>query len=100
MHKAIIILCTFLMGLISCSEEEVQTVDLTLDSFVDHLTPEMSYQEIVKTFGDPVRDDGSGIHIYVYELEDQTEIWIGYTDSIVYAIQMDGDRQELQVLID
>ena len=49
MHKAIIILCTFLMGLISCSEEDAQTVDLTLDSFVDHLTPEMSYQEIVKT---------------------------------------------------
>ena len=100
MHKKLIVLCTFLMGLISCSEEDVQTVDLTLNSFVDHLTAEMSYREIVKTFGDPARDIGSGIHIYVYELKDQTEIWIGYTDAIVYARQMDGDQQELQVLID
>ncbi len=49
----------------------------------------MSYGDIVKRFGKPDEDRGSGIHIYVYNLSDSTEIVIGFTDKIVYARHVD-----------
>lgn len=100
MHKTLPIIMCLLIFSICCSKDDADYMDLTFESFVNHLTPEMRYQEIVKTFGDPARDIGSGIHIYVYELEDQTEIQIGYTDAIIYAVHVDSNQKELHVLIE
>ena len=72
---------------------------MTYDDFKNHLTAEMKYEEIVTTFGKPVNDIGSGIHIYVYKLKDLTEVWIGYAAVIMYAKHIDGNQNELHVLI-
>ncbi len=59
----------------------------------------MSYTSFVDLFGEPARDIGSGIHIYVYELTDATEIWIGYVDRILYASHVDENQQLLHIII-
>jgi len=53
----------------------------------------------LETFGGPEKDLGSGIHIYVYTLEDSTEVWIGITNVILYANHMDKDQHLLKELI-
>lgn len=53
----------------------------------------MDYTAIVSKFGQPTKDIGSGIHIYVYVLDDATEIWIGYVDKILYARHMDKTQK-------
>ena len=50
-------------------------------------------------FGQPDKDLGSGIHIYVYKLDDATEVWVGMTDKIVYAYHVDQNQNLLKVLI-
>lgn len=72
---------------------------LTYDYFVHNLNSRMNYAEIVRVFGQPQRDNGSGIHIYVYELNDSTEIWIGYADKIFYAKHVDKNQQLIDTLI-
>ena len=86
-------------ALMSCSDEEIHTKDTCLTNFQIFLTADMDYTSIVETFGEPDKDIGSGIHIYVYELEDDTEIWIGYTDQILYARHVDQDQNILHTLI-
>lgn len=85
---------------ISCSKESNHYSDgLTLSDFENNLKPSMNYETIVAKFGSPSADIGSGIHIYVYELSDSTEVWIGFTDKILYARQMDSNGQLLKTLI-
>jgi hypothetical protein len=59
----------------------------------------MDFNAIVARFGEPTKDIGSGIHIYVYQLGDQTEIWIGYVDRIIYARHVDANQQVLHIII-
>lgn len=59
----------------------------------------MNYSDLVQTFGEPEDDKGSGIHIYVYRLEDGTEVWIGFTDQILYANHLDGQLNLLKELL-
>ncbi len=56
----------------------------------------MDYNALKSTFGNPLKDAGSGIHIYVYKLVDLSEIWIGYVDHILYARHMDRNQQLLE----
>jgi hypothetical protein len=72
---------------------------LTYDYFKDNLKPDLTYNSIVIKFGAPSKDIGSGIHIYVYQLSDSTEIWIGYTDKILYARHVDKNGQIIENLI-
>jgi hypothetical protein len=72
---------------------------LTYDYFKDNLKPDMTYDSIVAKFGEPSNDIGSGIHIYVYQLIDSTEIWIGYTDKIIYERHMDKNHQIIENII-
>ncbi|MEN8250085.1 MAG: hypothetical protein ABFS32_14225 [Bacteroidota bacterium] len=100
MKKATIVF-VFIFTLVSCTLfDGVNKKHLTVDDFKKHLDKDMSYEKIVKVFGDPVSDIGSGIHIYVYELDDQTEVWIGYTDIVQYAYHMDADGNQLEILIE
>ncbi len=59
----------------------------------------MAFTEFNSTFGEPDSDIGSGIHIYVYKLKNSTEIWIGYTDHIIYARHVDRNQQLLHTTI-
>ena len=65
----------------------------------DNLKPDMTYDSIVSKFGEPSKDIGSGIHIYVYQLTDSIEIWIGYTDKILYARHMDKNGQIINTIL-
>jgi hypothetical protein len=100
MNKVLIVLVGVLLFAVSCSKDGIDKNDLTYDDFKNHLTSEMDYDKIVRSFGKPSKDIGSGIHIYVYELNDLTEIWIGYIDEIVYAKHLDENQQELDILIE
>ncbi len=83
---------------ISCTEENAANAD-SVDYFGRHLRADMTFRDIVKAFGEPDADIGSGIHIYVYILEDSTEIRIGFTDRIHYATHLDRDHQVLKILM-
>lgn len=82
-----------------CSEERNKKEPLTYDHFLNNLKPETSYPSVVDLFGEPTKDIGSGIHIYVYELADTTEIWIGYVDKILYARHVNKNQRLLHTII-
>jgi hypothetical protein len=94
-------LLLFLCMSFSCEKQqpEKQMKQLTYEDFRDFLTKDMDYQAIVAKFGEPDRDMGSGIHIYVYDLKDSTEIWIGYVTQIMYARHIDKNHNVLHTLI-
>ena len=71
----------------------------TLDDFKNTLNESQNIETIFFKFGEPHRDIGSGIHIYVYELNDSTEIWIGYNDHILYVQHVDSDRNIIEQLL-
>lgn len=81
-----------------CTDEQAANAD-SADYFSHHLKADMTFREIVKAFGEPDADIGSGIHIYVYTLEDSTEIRIGFADRILYATHLDRDHRVLKILI-
>lgn len=71
----------------------------TYEYFAENLKAGMNYTSIVKLFHEPDEDKGSGIHIYTYKLSDSTEIWIGFTDHILYARHQDSSGALLHTLI-
>ena len=70
----------------------------TLDDFRNTLNESKDIETIFFKFGEPHNDIGSGIHIYVYELNDFTQIWIGYTDRILYVQHVDVKGNILEKL--
>lgn len=48
-------------------------------------------ETIFSNFGEPSADIGSGIHIYVYDLKDDSQVWIGYADKILYVYHADSE---------
>ena len=70
----------------------------TLDDFKHTISEPYDIDEIFSKFGQPHYDIGSGIHIFVYKLNDLTEIWIGYTDHILYVKHVDSERNLLEEL--
>jgi hypothetical protein len=98
--RHITLFLTIMLLVLSCNKENNLYSDgLTLSDFENHLVQNMTYESIVQKFGPPAADIGSGIHIYVYKLIDSTEIWIGYTDRILYARQMDPNQLLLKTLL-
>jgi len=71
---------------------------LALDDFTKILFETQDIDSISEQFGKPHDDIGSGIHIYVYYLNDDTQIWIGYTDKIMYVKHMDVDGNLIDIL--
>jgi len=45
-----------------------------------HITATMSMEDVVRICGVPDQETGSGIHIFIYKLDDSSEIWIGTGD--------------------
>jgi hypothetical protein len=63
----------------------INAQELTFDNFKSNLKRDMDNKTIVETFGQPDRDIGSGIYIYVYKLTDSTSMIIGCTNKVLYA---------------
>lgn len=100
MKSKIYFLAFFLIVFIGCKKEmESPQQELTYSYFKDNLKSDMAYNSIVTKFGEPKKDIGSGIHIYVYLLSDSTEIWIGYTDKIMYVTHMDKNQKLITKII-
>ena len=100
MRSGIYLLTFFLLVFLSCTKENnLNKPKLEHSDFVSSLKSDMTYNSIVAKFGEPSKDIGSGIHIYVYQLADSTEIWIGYTNQILYARHMDKNHQLIEILI-
>jgi hypothetical protein len=98
-HKICLSL-VFITLLLTCKKQEnIAAQELSISDFKNNLKSEMVYTDIVAKFGEPAKDVGSGIHIYVYVLNDSTEIWIGYVGKIIYARHVDQNRQIIQILI-
>jgi hypothetical protein len=70
----------------------------TLEDFKDTLSESNDIETIFSKFGEPHDDIGSGIHIYVYELNDFTKILIGYVEDIWYVRHVDTDGNLLEEL--
>ena len=85
--------------LAGCTKTTDNKKSLTYSDFVTSLNAGMDYTAIVAKFGEPTKDIGSGIHIYVYQLSDLTEIWIGYVDRIIYARHVDSNQNVLHIII-
>ncbi len=71
----------------------------TLEDFRNTLNESQDIETIFFKFGDPHDDIGSGIHIYVYDLNDSTQIWIGYANHIMYVQHVDSDGNILEQLL-
>ncbi len=71
----------------------------TLEDFKDTLDETQDINVIFFKFGKSHDDIGSGIHIYVYELNDFTQVRIGYTDKILYAHHVNSDGNILEQLL-
>lgn len=100
MKNKIYLLTYFLFVFLSCTKEENSGKPEFIYSYFEiNLKADMTYDSIVTKFGEPVKDIGSGIHIYVYKLVDSTEVWIGYTTKILYAHQVDKNGQILHTII-
>jgi len=84
----------------ACSSHDKTLIhNKTISDFQNNLKSEDTYDTLLKKFGSPSKDIGSGIHIYVYPLRDSTEVWIGYTDKILYARQVNKEGKILKELI-
>ena len=99
MKKILLPLFITLFVVIACDKNNSQDNKDSYSYFSRELKANMDYTSIVNKFGEPDEDKGSGIHIYVYKLQDGTEIWIGYTDRIMYARHMNTNGQVLHTLI-
>ena len=98
MAKALLLLSIFALSFSACTKKQEVSKD-SYAYFSSNLKPSMTYTDMVATFGNPNGDLGSGIHIYVYGLEDGTSVWIGYNDHIVYARHMtSSDKNTAQLL--
>lgn len=100
--KLLLVFGVLLALVASCNKAEMplpQEEARSYTYFEKNLKTNMDYQALINQFGAPTKDIGSGIHIYVYVLNDATEIWIGYTDKILYARHMDKNRQVIKTLL-
>ena len=82
----------------------------SLSSFADKIIPTVTEFKtilhessdidfIFSKFGKPHDDIGSGIHIYVYELNDSSEAWIGYADEVLYVNHVDSKGNLIEELL-
>jgi len=80
--------CLLLLG--ACESNKLQVtrdVNATAESFKLVLKKGMSFQEVKRNFGNPVKDVGSGLHIFVYEIDNGLSVWLGFADlnALMYA---------------
>jgi hypothetical protein len=74
-----------------------------------HLTSALSAEELFKTIGPPTRYAGSGVTYFVYELEDERELWLrfapqkrdGFTHLVLASLfaRKNGRMEPEQILL-
>ena len=74
---------------------QIDNKQLSFNDFKSTLRKDMDHKAIIETFGQPDKDIGSGIYIYIYELPDSTTIIIGCTDHVLYASHCDKESNLL-----
>lgn len=74
------------------------TAICTVERFL-RIKRRMSMKDVIKLCGRPDRDIGSGIHIYVYQLADNSEVRVGTPDDhkLMYVVHVlpDGKKHDL-----
>ncbi len=68
--------------------------------FAQRVDERMTEGDVRAVFGPPDRDIGGDVHIFVYLLEDGSEVWIGLADRVLYARNVDSDGNLIEVLTD
>ena len=71
--KSVFFPFVLLLILFSCAKKQTeipQETPISYAYFEKNLKSGMDYSAIVSKFGQPAKDIGSGIHIYVYVLDD------------------------------
>ncbi len=77
----------------------VDRVIPTTDDFKNILSQPYDIDDIFSKFGEPHYDVGSGIHVYVYDLNDGTQMLIGYNRvDILYVTNLDLDGNVIEEL--
>ena len=71
----------------------------SLEYFTANLQAGMKYDALLNKFGQPDNDIGSGLHIYVYQLNDGSSVYIGFTDTLMYARHVNSSGQVLHNII-
>ncbi len=103
--KTIKIVCfLFLLGTLaisySCSDDS-NDKELTYEMFANSLVRDMNYDQFVDLFGKPNRDEGSGLHIYIWTLENGTEVSVGFAGGyIYYAYHIDKEGKVIKTILE
>ena len=69
-------------------DSNIEKITPALDDFKNTLSEPCDMDTLFSKFGTPHNDIESRIHVYVYELNDFTQIWIGYNDYILYVTHL------------
>jgi hypothetical protein len=99
MKNALAVLFGAILLLASCDSNDDDQKRDTLGYFQERIHADMNFETLEKNFGQPDGDIGSGVHIYVYNLDDGTKIQIGFVDKIIYARQVDQNNKVIVTLI-
>ena len=93
------VLWVIMVVLVSFSCDHDKPVGHDIAYFKEHLDVGMDHQSIIRYFGAADADFGSGIHMYLYGLEDGTSVIIGASDKLIYARHVDQRGNLLETLI-
>ena len=74
----------------SCNQRDFNKNYLSLGDFRAYLEKGMPCDSVITQFGKPKRIEGSGIHIFYYSIEENTEMMIGCGGTVYYARQIDS----------
>ena len=72
----------------ACEQQPTSPVRArTIDAFEPHLTAGLTPADARRLFGAPDEETGSGLRIYIYQLEGNRELWLGFPGDapITYA---------------
>lgn len=73
------------------SEAHMPTKKCTLQNF-QHLKLGTDVKTVFSDFGEPLRDIGSGIHIYEYKIDDGSIIRVGCVNTVLYVDHVQGKQ--------
>lgn len=83
-----------------CSKNnDAPTDENSIEYFNANMKADLKYADIVNIFGEPDGDMGSGIHIYYYNLNDGSKVYIGYADKILYVRHVNSGGLVIHTLI-
>lgn len=78
----------FCAALAACERQPASPSDSrTFAAFEPYLTRQLTPMEARKQFGSPDEETGSGLRIYIYRLDGNRELWLGFPGDapITYA---------------